>query len=223
MKQLYKPILLLISVLAIGEKSEARMSGEEKNALSFGSGSISFKETHSAAGNFLQQKIILQPVNKLSKAADEVAFYPNNLLSLRALLKSVSTVNNRSMISIAAANNKSILNNHALLNTDPLAANTSFKKTVALNEVEGDFVDVIKDGDASSLLVKSKSGTGGIYKLDLYDNQGNLLVSNQDVEIMAGSQQIIPVDLPFEEHGEYVAVLSNTSRKKKKTFKITHS
>ena len=84
-------------------------------------------------------------------------------------------------------------------------------------------VDIITQQEESALFVKTISGKGGEYKLDIYDENGSLVIANQEIEIMAGSSQIIPMDLPASEHGTYLAVLSNQgSKKKKKTFKITH-
>ncbi len=99
----------------------------------------------------------------------------------------------------------------------------SLANTTINADADGEMVDIIAHQEESALFVKTIAGTGGTYKLDVFDESGKLIISNEEVEIMAGSSQIIPMDLPQAEHGTYLAVLSNSgSKKKKKTFKIAH-
>ena len=313
MKHFYKPILIFASFLAIGEKSEARFSND-KAALSFGSGSVAFKSSkQNSKTNVADNKLLLSSNVASLHLVDEkngMVFYPNNLLSLRVLLKNVGLNNDRnamSIASLAAGNSKTTLHlsSHESLVAQDIAgveaenfsvsclqrkqyfvswigsaanqngffkisyinannqkitvhqtlpqnaanakytamitlpeavskplfklefedvnhASMALASTIVNSDADGEMVDMVGNADESSLFVKSVgSNGGGTYKLDVYDALGNLIVGNQDVEIMAGSSQIIPVDLPQSEHGQYVAVLSNPSKKKKKVFKIS--
>ncbi|MEY2828588.1 MAG: hypothetical protein RIQ33_446, partial [Bacteroidota bacterium] len=89
---------------------------------------------------------------------------------------------------------------------------------------DGEVVELITEADFTALKVKTEAGTKGTFDLKLF-NENGALVSNQDeVEILAGASQIIPIDLPTSP-GMYFAVLTNTtsSRKKKKVFKVIHT
>jgi hypothetical protein len=91
-------------------------------------------------------------------------------------------------------------------------------------DADGEVVELITEADFTALKVKTEAGTKGTFDLKLF-NENGALVSNQDeIEILAGASQIIPIDLPTSP-GMYFAVLTNTtsSRKKKKVFKVIHS
>jgi hypothetical protein len=296
-----KPLVVLLSIISVSEATEAKFS-TEKSPLVFGQNSISFlneKEKVFAISD--KQKSITNAVKK-----DEMVYYPNTLVSLKLLLKSVGTLNTKSPTSIASDGN-SIAGNESLkeenkqvvlienLNATCLktkqyllawqstalnATSNSIKITytdknnkvvelyhadiatgVKLNQSvfvtlpeamnqptfniavvspnktesivasikeqsdeDGEMVALQNSNNESALFVKTiGAGVGNDYKLELYDEKGNLIVSSNDAEILAGSSQIIPVDIPQTEHGTYTAVLSSSgSKKKKKVFKITH-
>ena len=296
MKHFYKPLILIASLFSIGKIAEAKFT-TEKITLSFGSGALSFKNEGKKSDNKPSEKLD----ESKSQHNNDLTYYPNNLLSLKVLLRSVSTTNNKSATSIASINgaseslkepdNKAIIienfnvncvekreyllscesttfnakgnlkisyldeknkpievyqtqlksgvkvNYTAIVKLNSAANKPSFKiefedlnkNSTALasvsdvSDADGEMVDIITQQEESALFVKTISGKGGEYKLDIYDENGSLVIANQEIEIMAGSSQIIPMDLPASEHGTYLAVLSNQgSKKKKKTFKITH-
>ncbi|MFM2048978.1 MAG: hypothetical protein RI955_1526, partial [Bacteroidota bacterium] len=73
-------------------------------------------------------------------------------------------------------------------------------------------------------VISSANSKDESYSLEIFNSAGQLVKSSENIEVMAGSSQIIPLDFPFVPQAMYFAVLSTaTSSKKKKTFKIiTH-
>jgi hypothetical protein len=96
--------------------------------------------------------------------------------------------------------------------------------TVCKTDKDGEMVRLLNENNQIALAIKTVENTGGIYSLTIFDESGNKIIGEQEIEIMAGSSQIIPMDIPTTEHGNYVAVLSNStgSKKKKKAFKISY-
>ncbi|MFM2225144.1 MAG: hypothetical protein RJA07_1346 [Bacteroidota bacterium] len=95
----------------------------------------------------------------------------------------------------------------------------------SLTDEDGNSYKLLSSMETPAIqIISSANSKDESYALEIFNSAGQLVKSSENIEVMAGSSQIIPLDFPFVPQAMYFAVLSSvTSNKKKKTFKIiTH-
>ena len=96
------------------------------------------------------------------------------------------------------------------------------KAIIAENAEEADEkVELLNSSNSPSLkIITPVDWTTSHYTLEIYNLSGQLVKDITSADVDGGAEQIMPMDLGYLERGMYVAVLSNTSQKRKKTFKV---
>ena len=91
----------------------------------------------------------------------------------------------------------------------------------ASGDEEDEKVDLLNSTNSPSLRITTPgSWSVSHYTLEIYNLSGQLVKNIESADVDGGGEQVMPIDLGYLERGMYVAVLSNTSQKRKKTFKV---
>jgi hypothetical protein len=96
--------------------------------------------------------------------------------------------------------------------------------TVANNSSEEltDDILLINNFTEQGLKILNSSGNDDTYHIEIYDINGQMVLAPQDVAIGGGGEQIVPMNVGFLPHGTLIAIVSSTTRKKKKAIKVAH-
>ena len=102
-----------------------------------------------------------------------------------------------------------------------------YSKIVVINNsnnitnTEDEKVELLSSNDNPSLRITTpNSWESSTYDLSIFNQNGQLLKQFESFNLDGGSSELKPLDMGYIEPGLYVAVLSNITQKKKKTFKI---
>ncbi len=86
---------------------------------------------------------------------------------------------------------------------------------------EDEKVELLNSLTAPTLRITTPASWGNsVYTLEMYNDAGQLMKQAEKITVDGGSSEVKDVDLGGMAHGIYVAVLSNTTQKRKKSFKI---
>ncbi|MEY4877549.1 MAG: hypothetical protein RL708_2699, partial [Bacteroidota bacterium] len=86
---------------------------------------------------------------------------------------------------------------------------------------EDEKVELLSSNDNPALRITTPSSWQNTqYDLSIFNQNGQLLKQFEAFNMDGGSSEVKPLDMGYVEPGLYVAVLSNITQKKKKTFKI---
>ncbi len=92
---------------------------------------------------------------------------------------------------------------------------------VAENADEDEKVELLNSTNSPSLKITTPADwTTSHYTLEIYNLSGQLVKDVKSTDVDGGGEQVMSMDLGYLERGMYIAVLSNTTQKRKKTFKV---
>ncbi len=74
--------------------------------------------------------------------------------------------------------------------------------------------------DPALSITTPSSWSSSNYSLEIYNEAGQIIKQFENFDINGGGSEVKAIDLNGAEHGFYVAVLTNNSQKRKKTYKI---
>ena len=86
---------------------------------------------------------------------------------------------------------------------------------------EDEKVELLNSTNSPSLKITTPADwTTSHYTLEIYNLSGQLVKDVKSTDVDGGGEQVMSMDLGYLERGMYIAVLSNTTQKRKKTFKV---